>query len=107
MIFWLHFDYYQVEIVGKGDEKESKYCGNPRKAEVRKVKRVSKNQKRIPAEVPNGFVHVRARRGQATDSHSLAERVIKSLNNFLIMFNSVKNLIFFSIKLQYIFILFC
>lgn len=26
-------------------------------------------------QVPTGYVHVRARRGQATDSHSLAERV--------------------------------
>jgi hypothetical protein len=24
---------------------------------------------------PEGYIHVRARRGQATDSHSLAERV--------------------------------
>ncbi|KAK8604677.1 hypothetical protein V6N13_099608 [Hibiscus sabdariffa] len=28
-----------------------------------------------PQEPPTGFIHVRARRGQATDSHSLAERV--------------------------------
>lgn len=26
-------------------------------------------------EPPKGYIHVRARRGQATDSHSLAERV--------------------------------
>lgn len=26
-------------------------------------------------EPPTGYIHVRARRGQATDSHSLAERV--------------------------------
>ncbi|KAJ0049447.1 hypothetical protein Pint_15318 [Pistacia integerrima] len=29
-----------------------------------------------PAEPPKDYIHVRARRGQATDSHSLAERVI-------------------------------
>lgn len=28
-----------------------------------------------PAEPPKDYIHVRARRGQATDSHSLAERV--------------------------------
>jgi hypothetical protein len=28
-----------------------------------------------PVEPPKDYVHVRARRGQATDSHSLAERV--------------------------------
>ncbi|KAJ0094807.1 hypothetical protein Patl1_17016 [Pistacia atlantica] len=65
----------KVEMVGKGDEKERKYSGNPRKAEDRRVKRAPKKQKKVPEEVPSGFVHVRARRGQATDSHSLAERV--------------------------------
>ncbi|KAL4347252.1 hypothetical protein GQ457_17G018450 [Hibiscus cannabinus] len=34
-----------------------------------------KSEKKSPQEPPTGFVHVRARRGQATDSHSLAERV--------------------------------
>ena len=29
-----------------------------------------------PSEPPKDYIHVRARRGQATDSHSLAERVI-------------------------------
>jgi hypothetical protein len=29
-------------------------------------------------EPPAGYIHVRARRGQATDSHSLAERVTHS-----------------------------
>jgi hypothetical protein len=27
-------------------------------------------------EEPKGYIHVRARRGQATDSHSLSERVL-------------------------------
>lgn len=42
-----------------------------------------------PPEPPKDYIHVRARRGQATDSHSLAERVrnralivLKSLNCF-------------------------
>lgn len=34
-----------------------------------------KNQKKFSEEAPTGYIHVRARRGQATDSHSLAERV--------------------------------
>lgn len=34
------------------------------------------NQK--PPEPPKDYIHVRARRGQATDSHSLAERVCAS-----------------------------
>lgn len=30
-------------------------------------------------EEPKGYIHVRARRGQATDSHSLAERVLRTI----------------------------
>ncbi|KAK2636889.1 hypothetical protein Ddye_031681 [Dipteronia dyeriana] len=41
----------------------------------RRKKRFAKKQKKVCVEVPSGYVHVRARRGQATDSHSLAERV--------------------------------
>ncbi|KAF9686123.1 hypothetical protein SADUNF_Sadunf03G0125500 [Salix dunnii] len=43
----------------------------------RNAKRVrpAKKQKKVPVELPTGCVHVRARRGEATDSHSLAERV--------------------------------
>lgn len=36
----------------------------------------SADQSNKPAEPPKDYIHVRARRGQATDSHSLAERVI-------------------------------
>lgn len=36
----------------------------------------SAEQPAKPAEPPKDYIHVRARRGQATDSHSLAERVI-------------------------------
>jgi len=39
-----------------------------------KKKEEKKDQKKN-IEVPTGYIHVRARRGQATDSHSLAERV--------------------------------
>lgn len=37
-------------------------------------------QKNKP-EPPKDYIHVRARRGQATDRHSLAERVILLLNH--------------------------
>ncbi|BAT73148.1 Transcription factor bHLH137 Basic helix-loop-helix protein [Vigna angularis] len=40
-----------------------------------KPKEVKKDQKKGPEDPPTGYIHVRARRGQATDSHSLAERV--------------------------------
>lgn len=43
-----------------------------------------------PPEPLKDYIHVRARRGQATDSHSLAERV--SIHNFcLILLNLFKN----------------
>ncbi|CAN4085471.1 unnamed protein product [Withania somnifera] len=38
-------------------------------------KLVAKDEKKANEETPTGYIHVRARRGQATDSHSLAERV--------------------------------
>ncbi|CAD6224284.1 unnamed protein product [Miscanthus lutarioriparius] len=34
-----------------------------------------RSSKEVDEEEPKGYIHVRARRGQATDSHSLAERV--------------------------------
>lgn len=34
-----------------------------------------KNDNKTTEDPPKGYIHVRARRGQATDSHSLAERV--------------------------------
>lgn len=45
--------------------------------EEKKTKENKKDQKKkVNEEAPTGFIHVRARRGQATDSHSLAERVL-------------------------------
>ncbi|CAN4099149.1 unnamed protein product [Withania somnifera] len=38
-------------------------------------KRKKSKEKKATEEAPTGYVYVRARRGQATDSHSLAERV--------------------------------
>lgn len=39
------------------------------------------NESKIAKEPPKDYIHVRARRGQATDSHSLAERVSILLQN--------------------------
>ncbi|KAK9277597.1 hypothetical protein L1049_007142 [Liquidambar formosana] len=44
-------------------------------SEEKKLKDDKKAKRKAPEEVPTGYIHVRARRGQATDSHSLAERV--------------------------------
>jgi hypothetical protein len=39
-------------------------------------------------EEPKGYIHVRARRGQATDSHSLSERVLMFFTASLIVWFS-------------------
>ncbi|KAG5041390.1 hypothetical protein JHK82_013497 [Glycine max] len=45
------------------------------KKKQKKPKEVTKDKKIGAEDPPTGYIHVRARRGQATDSHSLAERV--------------------------------
>ncbi|EFJ21812.1 hypothetical protein SELMODRAFT_106386, partial [Selaginella moellendorffii] len=52
---------------GKADRSSSDNSGST------SPKSVKENTK--PPEPPKDYIHVRARRGQATDSHSLAERV--------------------------------
>ncbi|PIA33285.1 hypothetical protein AQUCO_04100009v1 [Aquilegia coerulea] len=55
---------------------EDRMCGNSRTKRRNNSKRGKKgkdNEKQV--EKPKEVIHVRARRGQATDSHSLAERV--------------------------------
>lgn len=49
-----------------------------REVKGKKQKKVMKDckEKKGAEETPKDYIHVRARRGQATDSHSLAERVI-------------------------------
>ncbi|KAH6772969.1 hypothetical protein C2S52_004188 [Perilla frutescens var. hirtella] len=57
-----------------GNSKRSKPTENETKAHEEDDNEKNKtNQK--PPEPPKDYIHVRARRGQATDSHSLAERV--------------------------------
>lgn len=40
-----------------------------------------KEKEKVAAEPPKDYIHVRARRGQATDNHSLAERVCTTFHN--------------------------
>ncbi|XP_058111562.1 basic helix-loop-helix protein 80-like [Magnolia sinica] len=46
-----------------------------KESEEKKSKAGKKNEKTSTEDPPKSYIHVRARRGQATDSHSLAERV--------------------------------
>ncbi|KAK8585508.1 hypothetical protein V6N13_050487 [Hibiscus sabdariffa] len=55
---------------GESNSKRSKQDGSPGNGNEKQNKENSK-----PPEPPKDYIHVRARRGQATDSHSLAERV--------------------------------
>ncbi|KAL5760296.1 hypothetical protein ACOSQ2_019134 [Xanthoceras sorbifolium] len=71
-------DYSMVERESRSDGGKCStgtiFVRNHGDQEMRR-KRFAKKQKKVSVEIPNGCVHVRARRGQATDSHSLAERV--------------------------------
>ncbi|KAG4137120.1 hypothetical protein ERO13_D07G051900v2 [Gossypium hirsutum] len=62
---------------GVKDEKEGKSKKQKKGNDEKKAyKGCKKDRKKGGEEPPNGrYIHVRARRGQATDSHSLAERV--------------------------------
>ncbi|XP_018836554.2 transcription factor bHLH137-like [Juglans regia] len=64
----------QPKDLTEGKTKKQKKCnGTPK--EEKKPYKAEKEQKKVAKEPPTGYIHVRARRGQATDSHSLAERV--------------------------------
>ncbi|GAU38111.1 hypothetical protein TSUD_317980 [Trifolium subterraneum] len=63
-----------------GDEQdnnlvEGKNKKQKKNKEEENPKAEKKDQRKCLDEPPTGYIHVRARRGQATDSHSLAERV--------------------------------
>jgi hypothetical protein len=58
----------------KVKSKRQNKCSGDMKHEEKKPK----VEKKVHGEPPAGYIHVRARRGQATDSHSLAERVLCS-----------------------------
>jgi hypothetical protein len=65
---------FLLQDVKEVKSKRQKKCRGDMKQEEKRPKAV----KKVPEEPPTGYVHVRARRGQATDSHSLAERVLCS-----------------------------
>lgn len=58
--------------------KKQKKCKDTQKDEEDKKQKAEKKEKKkiSDEQPPTGYIHVRARRGQATDSHSLAERVL-------------------------------
>uniref|UniRef100_A0A6N2M9K2 BHLH domain-containing protein n=1 Tax=Salix viminalis TaxID=40686 RepID=A0A6N2M9K2_SALVM len=58
---------------GKKEASRMKLTGSDKEEENGNQKQSKSNSK--PPEPPKDYIHVRARRGQATDSHSLAERV--------------------------------
>ncbi|KAI3869101.1 hypothetical protein MKX03_005043 [Papaver bracteatum] len=72
---------FTKEIKAKEDDnseaKKSKSGDNDEKtkADSGEGSQKSKDNNQKPPEPPKDYIHVRARRGQATDSHSLAERV--------------------------------
>lgn len=64
----------RLKSAGSGDDNQNQKAGG----ETNSGKEAEQNNK--PAsEPPKDYIHVRARRGQATDSHSLAERVFFKL----------------------------
>ncbi|PIN13896.1 hypothetical protein CDL12_13478 [Handroanthus impetiginosus] len=62
------------EISASNSSPQGSHNGITRKYSARKGKKVKGNEKK-EGKQPREVVHVRAKRGQATDSHSLAERV--------------------------------
>ncbi|KAE9604244.1 putative transcription factor bHLH family [Lupinus albus] len=65
----------QSKDASEGKNKRQRKNNNGGVKGEEKAKAVKKDQKKNCEEPPKGYIHVRARRGQATDSHSLAERV--------------------------------
>ncbi|XXG68918.1 hypothetical protein AAC387_Pa06g1904 [Persea americana] len=69
----------EAQEQGKG--KKRKKCNSSMEETEKKPKADRKNKKKVSEEEPpTGYIHVRARRGQATDSHSLTERVLPSFS---------------------------
>jgi hypothetical protein len=66
----------RLKTSGFGDEN----VDSKAEAEANSGKRVEENPQPPPEPPKQDYIHVRARRGQATDSHSLAERVISHFN---------------------------
>lgn len=66
----------RLKTSGSGDENGDSKA----EAEASSGKLVEQNAQPPPEPPKQDYIHVRARRGQATDSHSLAERVISPFN---------------------------
>lgn len=86
IIMYLFLTLMKLEIAGdsgpKGKKEESGSKRRRKKSEEEEAMNVEDDIQK-----PRDVVHVRAKRGQATDSHSLAERVIHQIfiqthNNF-------------------------
>lgn len=79
------FECWYIILQGDSDSKRMKASGpgdeNPESKVETEAKSAGKQSEQSikPTEPPKqDYIHVRARRGQATDSHSLAERVLFS-----------------------------
>lgn len=77
------------EATEKGSAAEGSDEHADKVAEREKNQKPSKDNNLKTAEPPKDYIHVRARRGQATDSHSLAERV-----RFLRIPNQIRSVLF-------------
>ncbi|MQM22743.1 hypothetical protein Taro_055800 [Colocasia esculenta] len=63
---------------GQRCNSESSQSKDPEAGKSKKQRKRScakAEEKKAPHQIPTGYIHVRAKRGEATDSHSLAERV--------------------------------
>ncbi|KAL8457277.1 hypothetical protein ACS0TY_035211 [Phlomoides rotata] len=58
----------------KVSESTDQICGSKTEAEANSGTSIKPVEEKSKPEPPKDYIHVRARRGQATDSHSLAER---------------------------------
>ncbi|XP_073015871.1 uncharacterized protein [Primulina eburnea] len=84
-----HLSVKPINPIGKKRKRQSSSSNSAQSKDMREMKdkkekkvkngeakkKDKKNEKKEAEEDPTGYIHVRARRGQATDSHSLAERV--------------------------------
>lgn len=63
----------------RDDNHESKTEAEPRSGKT------EQNSQPTPEQPKQDYIHVRARRGQATDSHSLAERVLTQVTSYVLV----------------------
>lgn len=63
----------------RDDNHESKTEAEPRSGKA------EQNSQPPPEQPKQDYIHVRARRGQATDSHSLAERVLTQASSYVLV----------------------